>query len=349
MYDVISIGSATRDIFARAKGADIHHSGHSISGKEACLPLGAKIDIDEFMTDTGGGAANTSVSFSHFGMKAAPVCRVGKDSAGEEIKKSLKNANVDILLVGTDQKTPTAHSIILLVPGGERTILVYRGASAIDAAAIPWNQLRSRWLYISSLGGNLALLSRILKTAEERKMQVAWNPGGKEISFGIQKLSPFIRQTDVLIMNEEEARTLLSSRVPTETSGRGDLASMTRLLPPPGRGRNDNFDTSLSHLRPLPRRALAITQGARGATAADAQKILHAPAFGKNVVNTTGAGDAFSAGFIAGLWKWDDLSLALRLGILNSGMCVTKMGAKNGLLPRLPSKERLLQIPVMGK
>lgn len=327
MYDIITIGSATRDIFARAGSADIHPSPHSISGKETCLPLGAKIDIAELTVDTGGGATNTAVSFSHFGMRTAPICRVGYDLAGEEIKKILRDEGVDTRLISAAPKIPTASSIILISPDGDRTILVYRGASgAMNASSIPWNKLRTRWLYISSLGGNVTLLARLLEIATRHGIKVGWNPGGKEISMGIQKLSPFIRQVDVLIMNEEEAIMLVTPLRPS----RNGVTTMK----------------AFNSLRHLPRRALAITQGARGALTADAAQILQAPAIKKKVINTTGAGDAFSAGFITGLWKWNDLSLALRLGILNSGMCVTKMGAKNGLLPRLPSKKRLLKLAV---
>ncbi len=342
MHDIITIGSATRDIFTVAKGADIHRSPHSVSGKEACLPLGAKIDIDKLILETGGGATNTAVSFARLGMRVAALCRVGNDYAGEEIKRVLRREGVDTRLASVDPKTQTTHSIILLTPTGDRTILVYRGASStMRPSSIPWNKLKSPWIYISSLGGNLNLLSRILKTASAQHIQVAWNPGGKEISVGIKKLLPLIRRVDVLIMNEEEAMTLLSQK-PLSFSpfSKGRESSSS----PFGKG---GLRGILKTLRLLPRRALAITQSERGALVADANQTLHAPALKVKTINTTGAGDAFSAGFITGLWKWNNLSLALRLGILNSGMCVTKMGAKRGLLPRLPSKARLSQIPVM--
>jgi sugar/nucleoside kinase (ribokinase family) len=324
-YDIITIGSATRDVFAKSKGFDIHQAKHVITGREQCVPLGSKVEIQELVFDTGGGATNTAVSFANLGMKTAVICRVGKDAAGEEVIKAMKEAGVDTRFVSFDQKEQTAYSIILLTPQGERTILVARGASQnLNSSSIPWSDLKSQWLYLSSLGGNFNLLQRLLKVAEKRKIKVAWNPGGQEIKMGFKKLEPLIKKVEVLMMNEEETFILFRS---------------SSLSYP-------NLNKYLHLLRFLPKQAIAITQGPKGALAADKKEVLFAPALDFKPVNTTGAGDAFSAGFIAGLWKWNNLSLALRLGILNSNNVVRKMGAKNGLLKRMPSERTLKKIKV---
>jgi ribokinase len=320
MFDVISIGSGTRDVFARAREFDVHASSHAVSGFEGCLPLGAKVEVQELDFDTGGGATNTAFSFAKLGLKSAAVCRVGNDIAGKEIIRVLRKAHVDTRFITVDRKERTAYSIILLVKRGERTILVYRGASAhLNEASIPWNKLFSRWLYISSLGGNLTLFKRLLLIAKKRNIKVAWNPGGEELKQGLKKLGPYCKEVDVLIMNEEEAEKLA----------------------------HDDLGGALNALRPRPGKALAITQGRRGAIVSDGKSAVYAPAYGKKVVNTTGAGDAFSSGFLAGLIHFKYLSLALRLGIMNSGLCVTPTGAKAGLLEKLPSKKFLIKkIPI---
>lgn len=316
MFDIITIGSATRDFFIKTAAFDVHKSHHVIGGQEACLPLGAKIDVADLIFDTGGGATNTAASFANFGLKTAAVCRVGQDFAGEEILRNLKKYKINTRFVSLDSKHRTAYSIILMAESGQRTILVYRGASGhFTIADIPWPRLKSQWIYLSSLGGDLKLLTEILDTVARKKIKIAWNPGGLEIKAGFKKLEPLIKKVDVLIMNEEEAKTLVDK----------------------------NF---IKALRDLPRRALAITQGDKGAIAADKKEMLFAPAYGGKAMEATGAGDAFSAGFVTGLLKWDNLSLALRLGALNSGMCVQKTGAKAGLLPKLPSKTELKRLSI---
>ncbi|MDP3244476.1 MAG: carbohydrate kinase family protein [bacterium] len=341
MYDIITIGSATRDLFAKTGAFDVRKNIHLAGGLEGCLPLGAKIDIKDLIFDTGGGATNTGVAFSFLGMKTATVCRLGHDFAGKEIVRILKEAGVETKFITYDKKIRTAYSIVLLTEMGERTILVFRGASrTFGHSSIPWKNLKSRWLYISSLGGNLKLLSQILNIAQKRNIKVGWNPGGLEIKMGLKKLKPLIKKVDVLIMNEEEVLTLLSQKSLSDSpfaKGREPLSS------PFEKG---GLRGILKTLRLLPRRALAVTMGGKGAMAADKNNLLTARAVGKKILNTTGAGDAFSAGFIAGLWRWNDPSLALRLGILNSGHVVAKMGAKAGLLKRLPSKAKLGQLPI---
>lgn len=320
MYDIITIGSATRDIFAKTAAFDVRKNAHLAGGLEGCLPLGAKIDIKDMIFDTGGGATNTGVAFSCLGLKTAAVCRLGRDFGGQEIVRVLKQAGVETKFITYDPKIRTAYSIILLTKMGERTILVFRGASrTFGHTSIPWKNLKSRWLYVSSLGGNLKLLKQILDMAQKNNIKVGWNPGGLEIKMGFAKLKPLIEKVEVLIMNEEEIATLMDF---------------------------DSLKNSLKILRYLPRLALVVTQGKNGAIAATKQKIISAPSFGKKVVNTTGAGDAFSSGFIAGLWKWNDLSLALRLGILNSGRVVAKMGAKNGLLTKMPGRAELERLKI---
>ena len=179
MYDIITIGSATRDFFIQTAAFDVHKSHHVVGGQEACLPLGAKIDVADLIFDTGGGATNTAASFANFGFKTAAVCRVGQDFAGEEILRNLKKYKIDTRFVSLDSKHRTAYSIILVTEGGQRTILVYRGASAHFATAdVPWSRLQSQWIYLSSLGGDLKLLTKILNTAAQKKIKVAWNPGG---------------------------------------------------------------------------------------------------------------------------------------------------------------------------
>lgn len=324
-YDIFTIGSATLDIFLQSKVFEVHPSPKSLTGLEQCFPFGAKIELQNLFFDTGGGATNTAFSFANFGMKTAPLCRIALDFAGQEVLKALKQKKIESKFIAFDQKEKTALSIILLAKTGERTILVYRGASKnFSEKDIPWDKLHSHWIYLSSLGGNLKLFRKILDVCEKRKIQLAWNPGGQEIKHGYQEFAKDLAKVSVLIMNREEALTFFQAK---ETSQK-QLLKLLKIL------------------SQKTKKATAITLGKQGALAANQKEILFSPALGKKVVNTTGAGDAFSAGFIAGLWFWNNLDLALRLGILNSGLCVTQMGAKKGLLSSLPAKKELEKLPL---
>ena len=141
MYDIITIGSATRDVFLISHALPPHKTKDALTHIEACLPFGAKINVDSIHFDTGGGATNNAVTFTRLGkLKTATLCRIGNDSAGNDIKQILKHSKVDTSLIQTARKDLTAYSAILSPGGeiGERTILVYRGASRTkEHAKIP--------------------------------------------------------------------------------------------------------------------------------------------------------------------------------------------------------------------
>src|SRR3989338_8986820 len=95
MFDIITIGSATRDVLLKAEGFEIRKHEDSPSGVEQCFPLGSKIEIKEIVFTTGGGAANAAVTFSRQGFKTACVSAVGEDLNGREIVKELKREKVE--------------------------------------------------------------------------------------------------------------------------------------------------------------------------------------------------------------------------------------------------------------
>ena len=91
---------------------------------------------------------------------------------------------------------------------------------------------------------------------------------------------------------------------------------------------------------------IAITDGPRGANIYTGNQQWFAPSTGHKAVNATGAGDAFGSALTVGIMKGLSIPDALRLAILNSGLVVTKMGAKNGLLEKMPSLRILRHLPV---
>lgn len=343
MYDTITIGSATRDVFMTSKALHPHRAKDVLTHIEACFPFGAKINVDEIFFTTGGGATNNAATFARLGkFRTAALCRIGDDSAGRDVLDALRKDRVDISFV---QKTTdhaheehTAFSVILS-PGegvGERTILVYRGASArFDHAAISWNQLRARWFHVSSLGGDLALLQKILRHAKRIGAHVVCNPGGQELA-QVKLVKPLFQKLDFLILNREETARL--TKVPAKNTS-GLLRALRTFAP-----------------------AAIMTDGAHGAYAVMheqlRQKNLIAPALNRSSAyyvpsvghkpkNITGAGDAFGSGFITGWIKSNgDIVEALRVGSFNADSVVQKIGAKVGILHQYPSTHTLASLPV---
>jgi sugar/nucleoside kinase (ribokinase family) len=321
-YDVITFGAATRDIFVRAKALEIQESDAPDHHVDACFPLGAKIDIQEMIFETGGGATNAAVTFGRLGWKVACVTSVGRDSVGRDIAEAIKKDHVPSTFFQEDPKHATGASVIILSGSGERTILVHRGASStINARLIPWPKLKAKWFYCSSFGGDLDLLRRVMAQAKKANARVAWNPGNKELAHGFTALAPYIRQADVFNLNKEEAAGLVG-------------------LPP------SDLAGIISKLKSLPRRVLVITDGKNGAYATDATGTWLSGIIDVPRLNVTGAGDSFGSGLVAGLLKKDDIRYALAVATWNATGVVQQMGAKRGLLKKYPTAKQIAAVPI---
>lgn len=307
--DVVTIGAATRDVFLLSKKVRVVKNDAFSTGEAECFALGAKIDIDTLVFETGGGATNTAVSFARQGFRTAFVGKVGaKDARGREVLAALKKEKVDVGLVIKDKDKTTAYSVLLMTPRGERTALVYRGASAdFHPQDISWPSFRSRWMYITSLGGSFGVVRDIWSQAGTKRMKIAWDPGEGELAKGLKALTPFLRQTDVLHVNMDEATELLRvSRADTHRA----------------------FHT----LRRLVRGIAVVTMGTDGALAGTATEAWQSGTHNVQVVDTTGAGDAFTSGFVGTYIRTKKIPTALQFATANAESVVRHIGAKVGLL-----------------
>ena len=323
MYDIITIGAATRDVFLVSPAFVAIKSKKFATGTGECVALGSKIEVSDLVLTTGGGATNAAATFGSLGFRTAAICRVGDDSPGKDVVEDLSRFGVSTHLVRRVMGGETAYSTILTMKDGERTVLVYRGTSSeFVARDIPDTALKNtKWIYLTSLGGNLGLAKKLITSAHKAGVKIAWNPGRKELEGGLKAFAPLLPMVDVLNMNLEEA-TLLT--------GKKKLVDIFKLL------HNDGL-------------VRLVTDGTNGATVYRDGWMAHASTTGVKSVSRTGAGDAFGSGFVAALIKTADLIEALRIGMINAESVILKHGAKNGILKTWPSilKKRQVKISVL--
>ncbi|MCC7357024.1 carbohydrate kinase family protein [Candidatus Uhrbacteria bacterium] len=319
--DVLTIGSATRDIFVASSHFEKLVSATAPDGFSACLPMGSKISVDLMEQASGGGATNGAVTFARFGLRTACLSRIGSDTAGEDVVREIAREGVDISHMQWDAKEKTASSIIFLSGHGSRCVLVSRGASQHIETSVLKKGIPANWLYLTSLGGKMTQLKEVFAAAKKSGTHIAWNPGNGELEYGYKVLEPFLKQTDILLLNREEA---------------ADLAHVApRML--------EEMQLLLS---PIPKLALVITDGARGAYAFSRGVVWHVGTIKGKRINTTGAGDAFNSGFVASLIKEGDIFRALHIAALNAFGVVTHMGAKRGILKHYPKASELNLVKV---
>lgn len=323
-FDVCTVGAGSRDVFVKSKHFERMPDKSAPDGFDACFAMGAKIALDDVIFETGGGATNAAVTFARFGLDTTCVCALGEDPNGRDILNVLKKEKINDKGVQIIEGSKTAYSVILLAGTGQRSILVYRGAtSQLDPDEIAYRNLKARWLYLTSLGGDLKKNRTVISQMRRYGSKVAWNPGNGELANGLKALTPLLKMTDVLIMNREEAAALAKEN-------------------------KDDLKAVLKKLASLPKVALVITDGKNGAYVFDktSKHLLYSPALPGKRVNTTGAGDSFGSGFVAAYHKTKSCEEGLKVGLLNSLGVITHMGAKAGILKTYPDAKTLKRIKV---
>ncbi len=311
-YDIISFGSATIDIFLLSKEFTILSGEKTGLGKTAiCLTHQDKIEVEQRILSSGGGGTNTAVSFSRLGLKTALVCRFGQDIFSQIVLDELKREkNLNLGQVVRKKGDQTDQSVILLTPDGQRTILVYRGETRLEKTDIKWSSLNTKWFYLASLEGNLALTAELINFAYKKGIKVAWNPGKKEL-VQREKILALSKSVNLISLNQEEACFLLETN------------------------QNELWQQTKKVFSPL----LVITQGKKGATIISGNQKFYRPIFPVQTIDETGAGDSFNSGLIAGLAKGLSLPESLKWGMANSASVVSQIGAKSGLLTEKKLKE----------
>lgn len=307
MASIVSIGAAVQDVFLSGQ---VFKAVCELDGSCAEeLPLGAKLEVEDVVISTGGGATNAAVTFVRQGHQSQFAGVVGKDLAGESVCAALSGEQVDTTKVVKSDRFHTGYSTILLSTNGERTILTYRGASEhFIRNDFDLEDVEADWLYITSLAGNMDLLEYLLVLAEHKGMKVAIDPGKHELEQA-DEMKKLLPKLTVLKANRDELGQLASS-----TSAEDIARELSKTVP-----------------------YVIVTDGAAGSVATDGKDLLRAGMYEDvKIVDRTGAGDAFGSGLVAWLAAGKTLREAVVFGSANATSVVLQVGAKAGILRGVP-------------
>jgi ribokinase len=306
MYDVITVGSATVDVFAKTAFSELIKIIDPKGEKDfLAFPSGSKILIDELKFTIGGGGTNTAVALSRLGHKVAFAGKLGKGTNSDFIHSHLKKERIHLLCGhGTGN---AGYSVILDTLEHDRTILAHKGVNNdLRNQDIPYKKVKTKWLYFSAmLHESFHTQEELSEFAEKKGIKIAYNPSSYLAKKGAKFLKNILSRTEILILNEEEA-CMLAGKKPIEKL----LSSLIKLGP----------------------KIAVITNGKKNLGVMDDKYIYIAkPPFVK-VVDSTGAGDAFAASFLSGIIRKNDIEFAIRLGIANACSVISHYGAKNDLM-----------------
>jgi len=314
---IITIGKATQDVFVRSSSAYKQQKHKGVMYEQ--LPVGQKLDLDEVVFATGGNVTNAAVTFARQGLHSRYMWCIGTDVASEAILQSLDKEGVDTSQVTQKDSYRASYSLILMLAGGERTILNYKGTKLpSDSSDLDFSVIeKGDWLYLSALG-DMELLEKIISRAAKHGVKVMLNPAGAELKEP-EKLRALLEDVEILAVNKEEAQQIVSGE------------SMEELV------RHAN------HYCPV----VIVSDGPNGAFATDGKTIVEAGMYEDvPVVDRTGGGDAFGSGFLSQYAQGKSLKESMIFASANSTSVVTKIGAKEGILHEgtklhdMPIKER---------
>lgn len=214
MFDVITIGSSARDVILESDKFVVLASKKFKTGFGECVSLGSKIELDRIIHTSGGGATNAGATFGSLGYKTAIITKIGDDMPGKEILEDLHKFKINTNHVRIVKKGETAYSTLLTMKDGERTVLVYRGVcKQFTDRDIDWDAIKNtKWVYLTSLGGNVALSKKIIDQAKKAGAKVFWNPGSKELNEGMKVLLPLLPKVDIFDVNKEEVELLTKKK-----------------------------------------------------------------------------------------------------------------------------------------
>ena len=309
-YDVIAIGSAIVDILARVDDALIKDFG-MVKGTMALCTAEQSEDIYRRMGKAievaGGSAANTIAGVASLGGTPSFIGKVGNDKLGDIFAHDIQVTGADYLKRTGTKPTATCH--VLVTEDGQRTMNTFLGASTelepsdIDAAAVG----AANVLYIEGYQWDLPQAKAAI-----RKACQASKGAGRKVALSLS--DPFVvdrHRADLLTLINEDVDILFGNEI--------EIFQLYEA---------GNLETAVERVRNS--KTLAImTRSAKGAVAFDGQTTIAVDAAPvAKVVDTTGAGDLFAAGFLYGYTHGRDLKNCLKIGALAAAEVISHMGAR---------------------
>lgn len=272
----------------------------------------AKKEEEGFVTDynesAGGSAANTTVGLARLGLNVGFIGKVASDHVGIFLLEDFRKEGVDVKGVTVSKSGRSGTVMGYVDSNGDRALYVDPGVNdQLDFNDINLDYVSgTKFLHLSSFVAEKSFNAQKQLIKQMPDIEVCFDPGAIYANKGLDTIKPIIKRSYALFPNEVEVKLLT------------------------GKGYREGAKTFME----LGAKLVAVKLGKRGCYVTDGKESHQIEAYNVEAVDTTGAGDAFCAGFIYGLVKGKDLLECGRLGNFVASRCVSAMGARTGL-PRL--------------
>jgi len=312
-YDVIAIGNAIVDVMAAASDELIEELGMAKGGMTLIDEDGAR-DLYAAMGPareiSGGSAANTLAGLSALGAQCAFVGQVADDQLGAVFAHDIRAVGIDFDTAPRAGEPSTARCLIFVTPDGQRTMNTFLGASQfLPAAALDEDAVS---------GAGILYLEGYLWDPEEpraamRSAIAAARAAGRKVAFTLS-------DGFVIARHGDDFRALIADgQIDILFANEAELAALTG---------EDDFETGLASLEGQVE-TLVVTRSDKGAVAmrgGERAEVAAEPI--AKVIDTTGAGDLFAAGFLFGTIREEALAVCLRRGAIAAAEIISHYGAR---------------------
>ncbi|MEM2946900.1 MAG: carbohydrate kinase family protein [Candidatus Bathyarchaeia archaeon] len=301
-FDVIGFGALNVDkLYKVNKIAGPEEEGFIKGFEEAC----------------GGSAANTIVGLARLGCKVGFIGKIADDREGKMLLEDFRKEGVNTRSVIRAKNGRSGAVMGFVDEKGERALYVDPGVNdtiSFDEIDMKY-ACQTKFLHLTSFVGDKSFETqkRLVETLPEY-VKVSMDPGELYARRGVKTLNPILKKTFVFMPNSLE------------------LSLLTGI---------EDYVKGAEKLLDLGVKIVAVKLAGRGCYVTDGRESHHVEAFKVQIVDTTGAGDAFCAGFLYGLLNNRSLKECAKFGNFVASRCIMRMGARAGL-PRLEDLKPLL-------
>jgi sugar/nucleoside kinase (ribokinase family) len=309
---ILGIGNAIVDVLAKADDEflikrNLIKGSMKLINKSEFEDLKNNIKIEKVVA--GGSVANTMCGIAHLKGNASFIGKINSDNFGEIYKKSLEDINVKFPYVRKDENFSTGASIILITPDSERTMCTYLGISShlsdndIKESNVINNELIFLEGYLWDKGISEKMFKHTINIAKKNKVKIAMSLSDvfcvirhKEDFYNLLK-----NDLDILIGNENEINELTNRK---------------------------NLLDSISQLKEL-NKLIIITRSEKGSIAIKDNEIINCDSVKvEKILDLTGAGDLFAAGFLKDYLEKCEIKKCLMTGSILASKIIQKIGAR---------------------
>lgn len=298
MYDFVSIGNISIDLYFQGKTL-------TRSEDRFNLAIGGKYYVDYFYEDVGGGGANVAAGLSKFGYKVAMLGRIGDNPFKEMVLLKLREKNIATYFCRFEKNYYKISSVIL-TEEGERTIINYESPDFSNDEFYFNEKLRDiKNFYFSPLP-NLSINKKLeLMKFIKDNSTIFFNPSKKDCQQKEKELDELFKLSSVTLLNAYEYSEIIKKPY-----------------------QNINFKNHQLEIPTLIDKVTIITDAEKGSYGYfDGKNYFQEAISPKKIIDTTGCGDGYTAGFIANYLKTKDIKSSMKKGAEYAAEILSKIGA----------------------